>query len=400
VSDAGLEDVRVEDGRLRLGGGSYRALALPPTRFLSPAAARRLTALVTQGATLILVGGPPADVPGYAALEARRQELRDALAPLGVGGGAAASRASNAGGRVLAGDDAETLLAAAAVPRETLTDAGLQFVRRRRADGRDYFVVNRGEAAFDGWLPLATRARAAVLLDPLAAGRTGTAALRVRQDGTAEVRAQLEPGASIVVRTLETREIEAPAWPYADPAGPPLPVDGVWSVSFVEGGPALPAAFETRTLASWTSLGDGEARRFAGTARYEIRFERPRGSAPDWQLDLGDVRESARVRLNGQSLGTLWSRPFRTRLGRALRSGSNRLEVEVTNLAANRIRELDLRGVAWKRFHDINVVGMDYKPFDASGWPLTDSGLLGPVTLTPLRAEATAASGVKAGGPR
>ena len=45
-------------------------------------------------------------------------------------------------------------------------------------------------------------------------------------------------------------------------------------------------------------------------------------------------------------------------------------------------------------------MNMDYKPFDASGWPLTDSGLLGPVTLTPLRAEATAASRVKARGPR
>ena len=103
------------------------------------------------------------------------------------------------------------------------------------------------------------------------------------------------------------------------------------------------------------------------------------------------MRESARVELNGRSLGTLWSRPFRVRLGQALRPGENVLEVEVTNLPANRIRDLDRRGVPWKRFHDINVVNVDYKPFDASSWPLTDSGLLGPVTLTPLRAPAEAA---------
>jgi hypothetical protein len=62
----------------------------------------------------------------------------------------------------------------------------------------------------------------------------------------------------------------------------------------------------------------------------------------------------------------------------------NLLEVEVTNVSANRIRDLDRRGVNWKNFNDINFVNLNYKPFDASNWPLTDSGLLGPVTLTPV----------------
>jgi hypothetical protein len=67
-----------------------------------------------------------------------------------------------------------------------------------------------------------------------------------------------------------------------------------------------------------------------------------------------------------------------------LKKQDNVLEVEVTNVSANRIRDLDRRGVNWKNFHDINIVNINYKPFDASDWPLTDSGLLGPVTLTPL----------------
>jgi hypothetical protein len=48
---------------------------------------------------------------------------------------------------------------------------------------------------------------------------------------------------------------------------------------------------------------------------------------------------------------------------------------------------LDRRGVNWKIFKDINLVNVNYKPFDASDWPLTDCGLLGPVTLTPVTAE-------------
>jgi hypothetical protein len=274
------------------------------------------------------------------------------------------------------------------VPREAMTDAGLQFVRRRHAAGRDYFVVNRSETAFDGWLPLASPAKAAALLDPLASDRVGTASVRPSVAGQAEVRLQLEPGASLVVRTLDAEAPSGRPWPYAETSGTPVPVVGSWSVTFVEGGPALPRPIETRRLASWTTLGGEDAQRFAGTARYAVRFERPPAAASDWQLDLGDVRESARVALNGRSLGTLWSRPFRVRLGQALRPGENVLEVEVTNLPANRIRDLDRRSVPWRRFHDINVVNVDYKPFDASTWPLTDSGLLGPVTLTPLRAPA------------
>jgi len=45
---------------------------------------------------------------------------------------------------------------------------------------------------------------------------------------------------------------------------------------------------------------------------------------------------------------------------------------------------LDVRRVPWKVFEDINFVGIDYKPFDASGWPLKPSGLLGPVRFEPL----------------
>jgi hypothetical protein len=65
-----------------------------------------------------------------------------------------------------------------------------------------------------------------------------------------------------------------------------------------------------------------------------------------------------------------------------LKPDGNRIEVEVTNTSANRIRDLDRRRVKWREFYDINVVNLDYKPFEASDWPLAEAGLIGPVTLT------------------
>ncbi|MEC8883197.1 MAG: hypothetical protein VYD98_00955, partial [Bacteroidota bacterium] len=60
---------------------------------------------------------------------------------------------------------------------------------------------------------------------------------------------------------------------------------------------------------------------------------------------------------------------------------------KVTNLAANRLRAKELRGEEWKTFYEINMVNKDYKPFDATVWEPTPSGLLGPVQLMPLAIE-------------
>ena len=99
------------------------------------------------------------------------------------------------------------------------------------------------------------------------------------------------------------------------------------------------------------------------------------------KLDLGKVAHTARVSLNGKPLGISWHAPHLIDLTPALQTGSNKLEIEVTNLAANRIADLDRRKVEWKKFHEINFVNIDYKLFDAAGWPAMESGLLGPVKL-------------------
>jgi hypothetical protein len=63
----------------------------------------------------------------------------------------------------------------------------------------------------------------------------------------------------------------------------------------------------------------------------------------------------------------------------------------VTNLSANRLADLDRRGVPWKKFYNVNYParfpdnrGPDGL-FSAAAWTPLESGLLGPVRLTPLR---------------
>jgi hypothetical protein len=384
VSDRLLaEHVSSPNGALRAGGATYTALVVPPTAHMPPETLHKLLDLARAGATVAFVGQLPADVPGLTTVEARRRALAEdkGLVHLGAADSAGVQRATLGRGRVLLAPDLAPLLAAAGVRREALTaHEGVHFIRRRTDAGRSYFISHAGSEPLDGWVALATPATSVAILDPMT-GRAGLA--RTRRAGNAlEVYLQLDPGESLILRTFE-RATRAPAWSYRTLAGAPTPLRGKWAVAFVEGGPVLPRAFTADSVVPWTGLGDADADRFAGTARYTLHFDAPTGAAGDYLLDLGRVEASARVKLNGRDLGTLIAHPMRVRTG-ALKSRDNVLEVEVTNLSANRIRDLDVRGVQWKIFNDINYVGLDYKPFDASRWPVRTSGLVGPVTLTPL----------------
>ena len=81
-------------------------------------------------------------------------------------------------------------------------------------------------------------------------------------------------------------------------------------------------------------------------------------------------------------MGALFSIPFQISVGEFLRKGKNTLEVEVTNLMANRVADLERRKVPWKRvYYDATLDATDWP--DISRWPPRDSGLLGPVHLLP-----------------
>jgi hypothetical protein len=53
-------------------------------------------------------------------------------------------------------------------------------------------------------------------------------------------------------------------------------------------------------------------------------------------LDLGKVRDIAKVTINGKSVGLVWAPPYRLDVTAALKPGINRLQINVTNEWTNR----------------------------------------------------------------
>jgi hypothetical protein len=388
VSDRQVRRLRIENGRVGTeGGASYRTLVLPSARYVPLDTIIQVLDLARGGATIVSFEGWPSDVSGLAGLDDRRSRFKAAIGAVTLGPAVAdgISEAAIGRGRILQGRDLGRLLARAGVQREAMVDHGLRFARRADAFGRVYFVSNPGERAVDGWVPLDSRAPTVMAFDPMT-GRQGR--LAARQGATTrEVYLQVPAGGSLIL--AESPAPVREAFDMFRATGEPVAVDGPWTVLFVRGGPGLPSRQVVDRLVSWTTFGR-EAEVFSGTATYTTTFARPKPGGTAWQLDLGRVAESARVRLNGRDLGTHIAAPYRVVLDASELKASNTLEVSVTNLSANRIRDLDVRGVSWKRFYNVNFParypdnrGPDGL-FTAARWEPLESGLLGPVTLTPL----------------
>lgn len=142
-----------------------------------------------------------------------------------------------------------------------------------------------------------------------------------------------------------------------------LPLDGKCSLSFEKGRGAPEGELQLGHLYSWTESTDPNIAFFSGTATYRTRFNLSSKDARNlYKIALGDVRDIARVRLNGKDLGVAWYEPFEVLVGDAAVSGENVLEVEVTNGWHNRLLfEHSLPGddCVWgpDRFHQCDMDG-------------------------------------------
>ena len=218
-------------------------------------------------------------------------------------------------------------------------------------------------------------------------GKSGFAKIRISK-GKTEIYMQIKSNESIIVQT--SREINSgESYPYYSPLGEKVALKEPWRVNFIKGGPSLPASLTINDLKSWTEFGD-EYAAFSGTAEYITRIPQLKQQAEAWKLELPEVYESAAVFLNGEYLGTLLNNPYCIEIPANLLKGNDELKIKVSNLMANRIADMDKKGIEWRIFYNTNFnarkaenTGKDGK-FTAAFWEPKISGISGIVILTPL----------------
>ncbi len=352
-----------------------KPVIVPAVQLMPVETVRRLAELKKRGVPVYVIDRLPKDVPGLHGLAARRKEFKQAVKGLGK-------------------PTTIEKVFAAYKPETFKSQWGGQMIRRRNeCGGWNYFAAMLQDKPVDGWVKLATPAAAAMLYDAVS-GRSGKALVRKAADGCAEIRLQLLPGESVLIKTFPA-DVEAPDWKYAAACGEPVAIDRAWNVSFPESDPPIPGNFFTDKPQDWTKLKPEAAKVNFGTALYSSAIDllNPE-DADEWILDLGDVRESARVFINGEDAGTAWCVPFRLPVGQFLRPGINLLEVYVTNLQSNRIADYDRRGVNWRIFKDANVNTLGPRTFER--WETDPSGLCSEVNLIPVHYEVPSSDAVLA----
>lgn len=376
ISDNFIRSLICKEGMLvTTGGATYRALLIPGARLMPEDVLAKLFALADEGATIVFLEQYPEDVPGYARLDVRRAAFQNLMA----------QKDKSRKGRILFGTDYERTLMETGVRSEAMkTVNGLSCIRRSNEDGHHYFISALKEEDTEGWIPLAVHAESAMIYNPVN-GTSGKALLRQR-DGRTEIYLQLSSGESLIVKTFAKRDIQASAWNYWMPESSEVEaISGKWGFRFVESTPVVTAVPDSVQLGSWTELPAEEAKNTMGVGCYSLKLHVDDFTASEWMLDLGDVRESARVRVNGEEVAVLWSLPYRCLVGKYLHPGENLLEIEVTNLPANRIADMDRKQMPWRIFKDANIVSLSYQKSGFENWQPMPSGLLGPVRLIPMQ---------------
>lgn len=337
ISDRILLDTYYNNGMLHTPGGTtYKGLVIPSAdNILTPAVKAHIEKLKAQGANII-VGTSAADLTKAAKAEKMKTEL------------------------------------------------GLKLIRRSNDKGHHYFIANLTPNDIQAYTTLAVPMATAMWFDPMTGNRQ-----RAEICGDS-ILVNLRSGESIILQTFnhkdETLSKELASLPVRcewKKTSPIVKTLNNWKLSFTEATPAIFKTYNLDTTKAWENL-DDSTRTLMGTGVYECTInlsaaELKKGNS--WTIDLGDVRESARVYVNDSLIGCAWAVPYRLSFANILHKGNNKIRIEVTNLPANRISELDRQGYKWRKFDEINVVDINYKKTSYADWTPVASGLNSEVKL-------------------
>ncbi len=279
------------------------------------------------------------------------------------------------GANIIYGIDADKL-AKTATPEEIKSRLHLKAIRRSNDKGYHYFISNLTPNDVEDFVTLSVPYQDVLLFNPL----NGEIKQALIKNG--KLHLSLRSGESVIVETFNNQLTEKPSQQDSQYSlNKIVSLDKNWNFSFLESTPEVVGNHKMDKLTTWENLPLENANITMGTGVYETTFKLPTKPNGEYTLDLGDVRESARVYLNEQFVGCAWCVPYTLDCGKFLKKGKNKLRIEVTNLPANRIADLDRKGVEWRKFNEINVVKIDYSKGLYSHWEPVPSGLNSPVVL-------------------
>jgi len=377
-SDALINRLSVRNGSLVTPTGMhYRILALDPnSRYMTLAVLQKLQKLVKAGA--IIVGNKPVGTPSLSDDQQKFDAMVNKL-------WANENGVNSVGkGKIYSGFSiGQVLTSLDIIPDfqyiKTDNDTKLLFVHRRMGNKDIYWVDSRNDRPQDVQATFRITGKEAELWNPVTAN-IKNASYSINGN-TTQIPLHLAPNGAVFV--VFQHQAKAMSRTVTAPSEQSLAkIGGPWKVHFQENRGA-PAEVDFDSLQAWNNSSDNGIKYFSGTGTYTKTINAPSSwfeQGRQLWLDLGKVKDLAQVTVNGQSLGIVWKEPFRVNITKALKQGTNTLEIQVTNLWVNRIIGDQQPNVSktytWNSF--------PIKRLYPADTPLKPSGLLGPVKIISL----------------
>lgn len=152
-------------------------------------------------------------------------------------------------------------------------------------------------------------------------------------------------------------------------------ITGKWEVRFDTSLAGHKQLVIFEKLTDWSLNSNGSIKYYSGTAVYQTSFEwNEETKNQNIWIELGEVNNLAEVSINGVNCGVAWTAPFRLNITKALKKGTNMLEIKVTNTWANRI-------IGDHNLPENQQVTWTNAPYRLQGNSLLKAGLLGPVEI-------------------
>lgn len=389
------------------GGAVYRILVLPCFETMTPALLQKIGDLIHEGATV--VGIPPHKSPSlvdYPACDNRIKELvaeiwgsfdipeKQEIRNLGKGriiwSSDMLARADNLYPHY---DITADILSSMDIPEDFTADQPVRYTHRT-IDGCDiYFIANRKAEPVISHCSFRIEDRQPELWDPVNGTIRQLPEYTTREKQTS-ITIPLEPHQSYFIVFRDKSKAPKKNRNFAAKKLAAT-LDSPWEVAFdpAWGGPEK-VTFER--LTDWSQHSDAGIKYYSGTAEYCQKFDMPKTQAKTLILDLGKVKNMARITLNGKNLGVVWTSPFQVDITNAVKEKNNELKIEVVNLWANRLigdEQLPDDGIRNGQWPEWLLNGTPrtsgrytfttYRHYTKDS-PLLESGLLGPVTIWEL----------------
>jgi hypothetical protein len=365
----------VKKGRLSLPNGiSYSILVMPKLNTIRPELLTKIKELVQNGAVIL---GPKPDhspsLQGYPRADKQVKLMADEL--WGNINGTTHKINHYGKGLVISGMDMQEALKLIKVIPDFKTDQSnsVLFIHRQLNNGAVYFISNQKNEAVTFTAQFRVAGKKPELWDAVT-GVVRDLPSFYQTKATTTIPMRLAPNESAFVvfkkdgKTGDTTKLN---YPVAENS---ISITKPWNVTFDHrmGGPSNPITFNT--LTDWSLSANDSVKYYSGAGYYRNTFEIANvEKGASYIIDLGAVRDIAKITVNGIEVGGVWTPPYQLDITKSLKPGENQLQIKVVNTWVNRL----LGDAALpKEQRKTNAL---FGPDTRGG--LETSGLLGPVII-------------------